>query len=79
MPISGLRDALGRLGSLPQSLASLRFEVDRRSLVEVSALILILFVAAALRELPLRWGSYLTAYDPFFQYRVAEYIVQNGF
>ena len=79
MPISGLRDALGRLGSLPQSLASLRFEVDRRSLVEVSALILILFVAAALRELPLRWGAYLTAYDPFFQYRVAEYVVENGF
>jgi len=79
MPISSLGDLLGRLGSIPQGLASLRLEADRRSLVEISSLILILFVAAALRELPLRWGAYLTAYDPFFQYRVAEYIVENGF
>ena len=78
MPISGLKESLGRLGSL-KTLAGLRLEIDRRRLVEFSALILILFVAVALRELPLRWGAYLTAYDPFFQYRVAEYVVENGF
>jgi dolichyl-diphosphooligosaccharide--protein glycosyltransferase len=79
MPISGLRDAFGRLGVLPSYLSRLRLEVESRTLVQVSSLILILIVAIALRERPLRWGAYFTAYDPFFQYRVAEYIIQNGF
>jgi dolichyl-diphosphooligosaccharide--protein glycosyltransferase len=31
------------------------------------------------RLLPIRWGFYLSEFDPYFQYRSAEYIVENGF
>jgi len=53
--------------------------MERSTLVRGASLLLILIVAVTLRELPLRWGGYLTAYDPFFQYRVTEYIIQHGF
>jgi dolichyl-diphosphooligosaccharide--protein glycosyltransferase len=43
------------------------------------ALSLILFSAAILRLLPLRWGFFISEFDPYQQYRMAEYIVNNGF
>lgn len=42
-------------------------------------LALILFSAAVLRLLPLRWGSFISEFDPYQQYRMTEYIVNNGF
>ncbi len=29
--------------------------------------------------MPLRWGDYLNEYDPFFWYRISEYIAKNGY
>ena len=48
-------------------------------MVELSTLLLILFTAFTLRLLPVRWGAFLSAYDPYFQYRTANYVVENGF
>ncbi len=62
-----------------QRLSGLGIPLSSRRLVEVSALLLILFTAFTLRFLPIRWGPYLAAYDPYFQYRMAEYVVENGF
>ncbi|RLE51434.1 MAG: hypothetical protein DRJ21_00100 [Candidatus Methanomethylicota archaeon] len=41
--------------------------------------ILLFILASGFRLFPFKWGSYLTAYDPYFQYRATEYIVKNGF
>ena len=49
-----------------------------RSSVQVALLALILGIAIILRVTLLRWGYYLNEYDPFFFYRVAEYIAKNG-
>ena len=47
--------------------------------IKFTAIILIFALALGIRMLPMKWGSWLTAYDPYFQYRVTEYIVENGF
>ncbi len=36
-------------------------------------------VALAVRLLPLRFGFYLSEFDPYLQWRMSEYIVKNGF
>jgi len=67
-----------------RSLTKLRPTVDHGSLVTISALLLILFIAFAIRLFPMRWeiqtGSmHLSEFDPYHQYRFAEYMVENGF
>jgi len=59
------------------------FKVNRSSVIVVSALILILFVAFTVRMLPMRWeiGSgqvHLNEYDPYYQYSITSYMVENG-
>jgi dolichyl-diphosphooligosaccharide--protein glycosyltransferase len=39
----------------------------------------ILVVAVLARILPLRWGFFLTEFDPYFQYRIADYVTKNGY
>jgi dolichyl-diphosphooligosaccharide---protein glycosyltransferase len=56
-----------------------RLRPNRLQAIEISVLATIAIVAAILRTLPLQYGAYFTAFDPFFQYRVTEYIVENGF
>jgi dolichyl-diphosphooligosaccharide--protein glycosyltransferase len=63
--------ALGKLGSL-------RIKISHASLLELSILILILTLAFTIRLLPLRWGYYLSEFDPYFQFRITDHIVQNG-
>ena len=53
-------------------------ELFNRSSVQVALLALILGIAIILRVTLLRWGYYLNEYDPFFFYRVTEYITKNG-
>jgi len=40
---------------------------------------LVLSLAVMIRLLPLRWGFYLSEFDPYFHYRAAEYVAKNGF
>ncbi|MBD3173276.1 hypothetical protein GF326_12490 [Candidatus Bathyarchaeota archaeon] len=56
-----------------------RLRPNRLQAIEISVLATIAIVAAILRILPLQYGAYFTAFDPLFQYRVTEYIVDNGF
>ena len=69
--ISGsLKGALGRITS---------FRLGIKPVLEASVLCLVLVLAVIFRVLPIRWGAYLTAYDPLFQFRVTKYIVENGY
>ncbi len=62
-----------------KSLGALRFTISHTSLLHASLLLLILFVAFAVRMLPIRWGYYLSEFDPHWQYRFTRYTVDNGF
>lgn len=66
------------IGAL-RSLRVLRFTVPHTSLLHASLLLLILFLAFAVRILPIRWGYYLSEFDPHWQYRFTKYTVDNGF
>jgi len=68
-----------------ESLGKLRVKVSHTSLLSLAALMLILFVAYVIRMLPLRWeiGSgagfiNLSEFDAFFEFRIGNYMVQNG-
>lgn len=67
-----------------RSLTKLRPKIDHTSLLTISALTLILFIAFTIRIFPLRWeiqtGSiHLSEFDPYHQYSFTKYIVENGF
>ncbi|RLG97658.1 hypothetical protein DRO28_03850, partial [Candidatus Bathyarchaeota archaeon] len=65
----GLLSRLGRVGlPLPRTLT-----------LEFLIMTLVLSLAVMVRLLPLRWGFYLSEFDPYFHYRAAEYITKNGF
>jgi dolichyl-diphosphooligosaccharide--protein glycosyltransferase len=65
-------DAFRRLGSL-------RVKLTHATLLELSLLVLILMLAFTIRLLPMRWGYYLSEFDPYYQYRLTGDIVQNGY
>ena len=54
-------------------------KISGSSCLHFAALLLILALAAIIRLLPLRWGFFISEFDPYQQYRMAEYIVNNGF
>jgi len=60
-------------------LGELRIKVSHAALLEFSILILILILAFTIRLLPMRWGYYLSEFDPYWQYRLTKDIVQNGY
>jgi len=62
-----------------KSVGALRFRASHSSLMHISLLLLILFIASMVRLLPLRWGFHLSEFDPHFQYRLAKHMVDNGF
>jgi len=62
------------LGSSPDA----RPKLSQSLLLRSTALIIILIVAFGVRMLPIRWGYYLSEFDPYYQYRQAKYIVQHG-
>jgi dolichyl-diphosphooligosaccharide--protein glycosyltransferase len=68
-----------------KSLGKLRVKISHASLLTFAALSLILFVAFTIRILPLRWeigtgtGKInLSEFDAFFEYRIGNYMIQNG-
>jgi dolichyl-diphosphooligosaccharide--protein glycosyltransferase len=73
-----IRKTFRRLIDALKSLRALRFTVSHSSLLNFSALILILFIAFMVRMLPIRWGFELSEFDPYFHYRLTEYMVDNG-
>ncbi|MDR0797542.1 MAG: hypothetical protein LBE70_02325 [Nitrososphaerota archaeon] len=60
-----------------------RFKVNHSTILVVSALILILFVAFSVRILPMRWEIptgqiHLNEFDPYYQFSLTSYMVDNG-
>jgi len=62
-----------------RSLGRLRVKVKHATLLELSIFILILTLAFTIRLLPLRWGYFLSEFDPYYQYRLTKDIVDNGY
>jgi dolichyl-diphosphooligosaccharide--protein glycosyltransferase len=61
----------------------LRLQISHASIMSFSALLLILFIAFTIRVLPLRWeipsGTVrLNEFDPYYQFSLTRYMVQNG-
>ncbi|MDI6805449.1 MAG: STT3 domain-containing protein [Candidatus Bathyarchaeia archaeon] len=82
----GIRDKLSKenLVNGLKGLGKLRIKISHGSIITFSALLLILFIALTIRLFPMRWeiqtGSmHLSEFDPYFQYRFTEYLVNNGF
>jgi dolichyl-diphosphooligosaccharide--protein glycosyltransferase len=50
-----------------------------RGVIHTVSLTLITLLAFCVRILPLRWGAYLSEFDPFWHYDVAKYAVDHGF
>ena len=64
--------AFGRLGGL-------RVKVSHAAILEFSLLMLILVIAFTVRLLPMRWGYFISEFDPYYQYRLTKDMVENGF
>jgi dolichyl-diphosphooligosaccharide--protein glycosyltransferase len=67
-----------------KSLGGIRPKLNHSSIMTFSALALILLIAFTVRIFPIRWeiqtGSmHLSEFDPYSHYRLAEYIIKNGF
>ncbi|MBC7130564.1 hypothetical protein H5T51_05015, partial [Candidatus Bathyarchaeota archaeon] len=71
-----------------KKLVGYRPKISHASLISLSALIIILFIAFSIRLFPLKWeidpstgktNLLLSEFDPYFQYRFTEYMVKNGF
>lgn len=71
-----------------KNLGKIRPKLSHSSALTLTALIIILFIAFAIRLFPIRWeidpsagksNLLLSEFDPYFQYRFTEYIVKNGF
>jgi len=67
-----------RLFEALKRLTAVRFGISHSSLLQASLVLLILFLAFTVRLLPIRWGLYLSEFDPYFQYRVTKHAVDNG-
>src|SRR3990170_2401540 len=60
-------------------LGNLRVQVTHEQLLLASAVSAILLIAFLIRILPMRWGYYISEFDPYAHYRSAQYAVDNGF
>lgn len=72
-----------QIGNSFKKLGKLRIKISQDSLLTFSVLVLILFVAFTIRVLPLRWeiqtgALHLSEFDPYYQYSLTRYMVQNG-
>ncbi len=56
-----------------------KLRINRLQAIEIAVIAIVAVVAALIRILPLQYGAYLTAFDPLFQFRATEYVVENGY
>lgn len=61
-----------------KSLGSLRPRVSHSSVMHFSVILIILSIAFIVRMLPLRWGPYLSEFDPYFHARLAQHMADEG-
>ncbi|KON28068.1 hypothetical protein AC481_02795 [miscellaneous Crenarchaeota group archaeon SMTZ-80] len=55
------------------------FKIPAPTFLHYGCLCLILLLAIIIRILPMRYGFYLSEFDPYFQYRITNHLVENGF
>lgn len=67
-----------RLASAGRSLKSLFKDVSRADALHAGALAVIVIAAALVRLLPIRWGFYLSEFDPYLQFRMTKFIVEHS-
>ena len=65
------------------NVGRLRIKVNHSAIMTFSALLLILFIAFTVRSFRLRWeiptgALHLSEFDPYYQYSLTRYMVQNG-
>ncbi len=70
---------VAKLGESIKLLKNVRPKMTHDLILQMSILSIILLIAFAIRLLPMRWGFQLSEFDPYVQYRSAEYVVNNGF
>jgi dolichyl-diphosphooligosaccharide--protein glycosyltransferase len=63
----------------PKKGFNFKYSLNRLNALEAGLLVIIAIVTILFRVLPYRYGAYLTAFDPLFQFRATEYIAENGF
>ncbi len=66
-----------------KSLGKLRIKTSHDTMITFSAFLLILFIAFTIRLFPMRWETgmgtmHLSEFDPYYQYSLTEYMVENG-
>jgi dolichyl-diphosphooligosaccharide--protein glycosyltransferase len=66
-----------------KNIGKLRIKISHDSILTLSILLLILFIAFTIRILPLRWeietgAMHLSEFDPYYQYSLTNYMVQHG-
>jgi dolichyl-diphosphooligosaccharide--protein glycosyltransferase len=71
------------MGNGLKSFGKLRIKISHGSIITFAILLLILLFAFIVRIFPLRWeieaGSvHLSEFDPYYQYSLTRYMVQNG-
>ena len=54
-------------------------EVSRGTVIQAIVLGLIVIIAFAVRMMPIRWGYYINEFDPYLQWRMAQFTVDHGF
>ncbi len=75
-----IKRALRRAGeAIRAGVSALRFRASHEALLHGTILALVVAIAVGLRLLPLRWGAYLSEFDPYWHYHVARYITQHGY
>ena len=81
----GIKDTLSkeRITSSLKNLGKLRLNISHATIMSISALLLILFIAFTIRILPLRWeipsGTVrLNEFDPYYQFILTRRMVESG-
>jgi dolichyl-diphosphooligosaccharide--protein glycosyltransferase len=81
----GIKDTLSkeRITSSLKNLGKLRLNISHATIISISALLLILFIAFTIRILPLRWeipsGTVrLNEFDPYYQFILTDHMVKFG-
>lgn len=67
-----------KLGSALKKLGNLRPKISHATLMTTMVVALILLIAFVVRMLPMRWGFYLSEFDPYWQFRFTEYLTKTG-
>lgn len=74
----GIRDYPKMSWDALKKLGNLRPKVSHSTLMTAMIVSLILLIAFIVRILPIRWGMYLSEFDPYFQYHFTEKLTNTG-